>query len=109
MLENMRNQAQSWIAKLILGGVALSFVLWGIGDYFNSAGIQTVAEVDGAAISDAEFVRAYERQMGTYRSLLGKQFSKQAVEALGLKEETIQTLINRRLILTEAARMGLVA
>lgn len=109
MLESMRNQAQTWIAKLILGGVALSFVLWGIGDYFNSAGIQTVAEVDGTPISDVDFTLAYERQMANYRSLLGKQFSKQAVEALGLKEETIQTLINRRLILSEAERMGVVA
>jgi len=109
MLESMRNQAQSWIAKLILGAVALSFVLWGIGDYFNSAGIKNVAEVDDSAISDVEFTLAYERQMNTYRSLLGKQFSKQAMESLGLKEDTIQTLINRRLMLQEASRMGLVA
>lgn len=109
MLDNMRNQAQSWIAKLILGGVALSFVLWGVGDYFNSSQIKTVAEVDGAAISDGEFSVAYARQMSTYRSLLGKQFSKQTMEALGIKEETIQTLINRRLMLSEAERMGLVA
>ena len=109
MLENMRNQAQSWIAKLILGGVALSFVLWGVGDYFNSSQIRTVAEVDGAAITDGEFSVAYARQTSTYRSLLGKQFSKQTMEALGIKEETIQTLINRRLMLSEAERMGLVA
>lgn len=109
MLESMRNQAQSWIAKLILGGVALSFVLWGIGDYFNSAGVQTVAEVDGAPISDSEFNLAYERQLNAYRQLLGKQFSKQAVAALGLKQDTIETLINRRLVLAEARRMGLVA
>ncbi|MDQ6966990.1 MAG: SurA N-terminal domain-containing protein, partial [Mariprofundaceae bacterium] len=109
MLESIRNQAQSWIAKLILGAVALSFVLWGVGDYFNSAGIQTVAEVDGTAISDIEFTLAYERQMNTYRSLLGKQFSKQAMESLGIRQETIQTLINRRLMLDEASRMGLVA
>ncbi|MDQ6972959.1 MAG: SurA N-terminal domain-containing protein, partial [Mariprofundaceae bacterium] len=109
MLENMRNQAQSWLAKLILGGVALSFVLWGIGDYFMDAQVKTVAEVDGTTITDSEFIVAYERQMNTYRALLGKQFSKKAVEALGLKQETLQTLINRRLMLSEAQAMGLVA
>jgi len=109
MLENIRNQAQSWIAKLILGGVALSFVLWGVGDYFTQSQVQAVAEVDGAPISDNEFNLAYERQMNTYRSLLGKRFSKQTMEALGLKQETLQTLINRHLMLSEAARMGLVA
>ncbi len=109
MLENMRNQAQSWIAKIILGGVALSFVLWGIGDYFNSAQVQTVAEVDGTPITDGEFRVAYERQLNSYRALLGKQFSKSAVAALGLKQNTVQTLINRHLMLAEAADMGLVA
>jgi len=109
MLENMRNHAQSWIAKIILGGVALSFVLWGIGDYFNSAQLQVVAEVDGAPITDCEFRVAYERQLNTYRALLGKQFSKSAVAALGLKQDTVQTLINRHLMLAEAADMGLVA
>ncbi|MDX8391575.1 MAG: SurA N-terminal domain-containing protein [Mariprofundaceae bacterium] len=105
----MRNQAQSWIAKVILGGVALSFVLWGVGDYFNSSRVQTVAEVDGTPIGDGEFRVAYERQLSIYRSLLGKQFSKQSVAALGLKQETVQTLINRQLMLDEAAQMGLVA
>jgi peptidyl-prolyl cis-trans isomerase D len=109
MLESIRNQAQSWIAKLILGGVALSFVLWGVGDYFTQAQIKTVAEIDGSPITDTEFIVAYERQMGNYRALLGKQFSKQAMEALGVKQETIQTLINRRLMLSEADKMGLVA
>jgi len=109
MLESMRNQAQSWIAKVILGGVALSFVMWGIGDYFNNSGNQAVAEVDGTPISNNEFYLAYERQLNTYRALLGKQFSKKAVAGLGLKEKTLQTLINRHLIEDEAQDMGLVA
>ncbi len=109
MLESIRNQAQSWIAKLILGGVALSFVLWGVGDYFTQSQVKTIAEIDGTPITDGEFAVAYERQLSNYRSLLGKQFSKQAMEAMGLKQDTIQTLINRRLMLSEADNMGLVA
>jgi peptidyl-prolyl cis-trans isomerase D len=109
MLETMRNQAQSWIAKIILGGVALSFVLWGIGDYFRHSQVQVVASVDGTPISDSEFNLAYERQLNDYRALLGKKFSKKALEVLGVKQDTLQTLINRHLILSEAERMGLVA
>jgi len=109
MLENMRNHAQSWLAKIILGGVALSFVLWGIGDYFLGSRVQTIATVDGNPISDSAFYRAYERQLNTYRALLGKQFSKKAMEKMELKQDTLQTLINRRLMLDEAERMGLAA
>jgi len=109
MLESMRNQAQSWIAKIILGGIALSFALWGVGDYFMGSQIQTIAEVDGKPISDSVFYQSYERELNNYRAMLGKQFSKEMVEQLGLKEQVIQTLINRKLMLDEAARMGLAA
>lgn len=109
MLESMRNQAQSWIAKVILGGIALSFALWGIGDYFMGSQVETVAEVDGKPIVDSQFYQAYERQLNNYRAMLGKQFSKELIEQFGLKEETIQTLINRKLMLDEAYRMGLTA
>jgi len=109
MLENMRNHAQSWLAKLILGGVALSFVLWGVGDYFLGSHIQTIAEVDGKPISDSTFYLAYERQLNSYRAALGKSFSKKAAESMGLKQTTLQTMINRHLMLNEAGAMGLVA
>jgi len=108
MLEIMRNQAQSWLAKLILGGIALSFGLWGIGDYFTGSRVAYVAEVDGKPISNLEFSQTYERQLNSYRSMLGKQFSKTLVEQLGIKDNTLQTMINRQLMLDEASRMGLV-
>ena len=109
MLESMRNQAQSWIAKVILGGIALSFALWGVGDYFMGSQVQTVAEVDGKPITDSVFYQSYERELNNYRAMLGKQFSKELVEQLGLKEQVIQTLVNRKLMLDEADRMGLAA
>jgi len=109
MLESMRNQAQSWIAKLILGGIVLSFALWGVGDYFMGNQVENVAEVDGKPITDSAFYQAYERQLNAYRSMLGKQFSKELVEQLGIKEETVQTLVNRRLMLEEAQNLGLAA
>jgi len=109
MLELMRNQAQSWIAKVILGGIALSFGLWGVGDYFMGSHVAYVAEVDGKPITDGEFAQTYDRNLNTYRAMLGKQFSKTLAEQLGLKNDTLQTMVNRKLMLDEAAQMGLVA
>ena len=109
MLEIMRNQAQSWLAKLILGGIALSFGLWGVGDYFMGNHVAYVAEVDGKPITDSDFNRAYERQLNNYRSILGDQFSKAMIAQLGLKDDTLQTMINRQLMLDEVSHMGLVA
>jgi peptidyl-prolyl cis-trans isomerase D len=108
MLETMRTHAQSWIAKLILWAIVLSFGLWGIGDYFLGSRVQTVATVDGEPIHDPEFAQAYERETNSYRNVFGKHFSKKLLRQLHVRENTLQTLINRRLILIEAQNLGLV-
>jgi len=107
MLESMRNQAKSWISKVILGGVSLSFILWGVGDYFLGSRVQTIAEVDGESIADSEFYQSYERQLNALRASMGKNFSKDLARQLGLKDQTLQVIINRHIILQEANRMGL--
>lgn len=109
MLETIRNSAQSWLAKLILGGIAVSFALWGVGDYFNGSRVETVAEVDGSPIVDSQFAKAYNRQINAYRNMLGKQFSRDMLKQFHVKDDTLQTMINRKIMLDEADRLGLVA
>ncbi len=108
MLESMRKHAQGWLAKVILGAIILSFALWGVGDYFTGNQIETVAEVDGDVINNVEFSETYQRQLSNYRNMLGEQFTKELADQLGVKNETIQTMVNRRLMLLEAKTMGLV-
>ncbi|MDQ6980005.1 MAG: SurA N-terminal domain-containing protein [Ghiorsea sp.] len=108
MLESMRKHTQGWIAKVILGAIILSFALWGVGDYFTGNQVETVAEIDGEAIYDVEFAETYRRQLATYANMLGDQFNKELAEQLGVKNETIQTMVNRRLMLMEAGELGLV-
>ncbi|MDQ6964619.1 MAG: SurA N-terminal domain-containing protein, partial [Mariprofundales bacterium] len=109
MLESMRSAAQSWLAKLILGGIAFSFALWGVGDYFNGSRVETVAEVDGSPIVDSQFAKAYDRQINAYRNMLGKQFNRDMLKQLHVKDDTLQTMINRKIMLEEAHRLGLTA
>jgi len=108
MLESMRKHAQGWMAKVILGAIILSFALWGIGDYFTGNQVEAVAEIDGEAIYDVDFAVTYQRQLATYANMLGDKFSKELAEQLGVKNETVQTMVNRRLMLLEAQNLGLV-
>ena len=109
MLESMRNHAQGWIAKVILGGIMLSFVLWGVGDYFMGDQVQEVATINEKPIGHNEFYTAYSRQLDAYRQMLGKQFSKDLIESLNVKDTTIQTMINRRIMVDTAGKLGLAA
>ncbi len=109
MLESMRNHAKGWLAKIILGGIALSFVLWGVGDYFTGGNAEPVAMINDSPVGNNEFYQAYNRQLNAYRSMLGKQFSKDLMKSLNVKENTLQTIINRRIMLDVASNMGLTA
>ncbi len=109
MLESMRKHAKSWVAKIILGGIALSFVLWGVGDYFTGGNTEPVATINDSPVSNAEFYQAYNRQINYYRSMLGKQFSKDLIKSLNVKDTTLQTIINRRIMLNSAMELGLTA
>ena len=107
MLESMRNHAQGWIAKVILGGIALSFVLWGVGDYFTGDQNPPVATINEKPIGQNEFYTAYNRQLDSYRRMLGAQFSKDLMNSLNLKETTIQTMVNRYIMIDTANQLGI--
>jgi len=109
MLETMRNHAKGWIAKIILGGIALSFVLWGVGDYFTGGNAQPVATINGSPVSNNAFYQAYNRQISSYRAMLGKQFSKDLMNSLNVKDTILQTMVNRRIMLDVASQMSLSA
>ncbi|MDQ6970739.1 MAG: SurA N-terminal domain-containing protein [Mariprofundus sp.] len=109
MLESMRNHAKGWIAKIILTGIALSFVLWGVGDYFTGGNAEPVAMINDSPVGNNEFYQAYNRQLNAYRAMLGKQYSKEFVQSLNVKANTLQTIINRRIMLDVASNLGLTA
>lgn len=108
MLDAFRNVGQSWVAKLLLVLIALSFVLWGVGDYFTDRPDKTeVAEVDGTPISQKIFQERYKQESERYRQMLGKDFTPQMLEQLKLKEQVLDALINYQVLVNESKRLGL--
>lgn len=108
MLERMRAHAQSWIAKALLGGIILSFALWGVADYFLSPKLEPVAEVDGKPIPPREFAMAYEREIAAMQARLGNRFTRADAARIGLPRATLEALIDERLMRAEAKKLGLV-
>ncbi|MEO5365838.1 MAG: SurA N-terminal domain-containing protein [Magnetococcus sp. WYHC-3] len=105
MLNTLRKGAQGLAAKILLGLLALSFGVWGVGDYVNRQQNAPVAVVDGDPVSMGEFANVYEDNLNRLRSLMGAQFDRQAAKALGLRESSLELLIDRRLIVSTAAEL----
>lgn len=102
--ENLRH------LKWVLWLVAISMVLY-LGYYFieDDTTISTegwAAKVGDRVVSADEFLRAARRQDDFYRRLLGPQYE-QLKPQIRLGEQVVQSLIDRRIALEEAAKLGL--
>jgi len=50
MLQKIHDQAQSWVAWVIVGLLIIPFALWGINSYFDGGGSAVIADIDGTEI-----------------------------------------------------------
>jgi len=96
-----------WVFGLIFGGVALMFVFsMGGGGMSGPIGVYA-AKVNGEEILLVDFNRAYQSRYKQMEKLYGDQFNEELVKQMGLRQQVVMTLIDRRLWLAEANRTGL--
>ena len=108
MLNVLRQKAGSWVVKVLLLLLVLSFAIWGIGDVFFG-GVQnpTVATVGSSEISATELADAFNRSLNNLQQRLGGNIDREQAIQLGLMQQALQDLIARRLIDLRARDMGL--
>ena len=61
MLSSLRKFSETIIAKFFILLIALSFVFWGINDFFRSGYNNTVAAIDGEEISFNQFLKEFNK------------------------------------------------
>lgn len=98
MLTKIREKIQGIIATIILIFLAIPFILWGIGSYFEGAADPAVAEVNGIEITQQTFYQRLER--------IRQMNPQAAVETRGLKELVLDGMIDETLVLEHARDQG---
>jgi len=61
MLSSLRKFSETIVAKIFIVLIALSFVFWGINDFFRSSYSNSVAEIDGEEISFNQFINEFNK------------------------------------------------
>jgi peptidyl-prolyl cis-trans isomerase D len=61
MLSSLRKFSETIVAKIFIALIALSFVFWGINDFFRSSYSNSVAEIDGEEISFNQFISEFNK------------------------------------------------
>ncbi|HSL99798.1 MAG TPA: SurA N-terminal domain-containing protein, partial [Candidatus Limnocylindria bacterium] len=108
MLDVLRRNAGSWAIKGILTFIALTFIWWGVGSYSQSRR-DVAATVGEEKISMAELAEAHAGLEKTYRDVYGSAFTPEMAKELDLRRQALDSLVRRKLMLAEAAAIGLVA
>ncbi len=104
MLRLMRQQATSWLIKVLLGAIVVVFVFWGVGSFRSERG-GSVAVVNGDVITLDEYRNAYNNLVERLRQSFGNQFNEDILETLRVKEQALNQLIDNRLLVQEAQRL----
>jgi peptidyl-prolyl cis-trans isomerase D len=106
MLGLMRKHAKSWLIKVALFAIVIVFIFWG-GYSYTERKATRVAVVNGSFIGLDEYQRTYSNLVEEMRRRYGERFSSELAEALQLKQQALDRLVNRRLLLAAADRLEL--
>ncbi|MDY6854948.1 MAG: SurA N-terminal domain-containing protein [Thermodesulfobacteriota bacterium] len=106
MLELMRRNARSWFIQAALFAVIVVFVFWGVGS-FKPDSSNRIATVNDYRITMNEYRKAYDNILKRYKEIYKEDFSEETIERLNLKEMTINSLIEKVLLLQEAEKLNL--
>ena len=105
MLNVMRENAGSWMIKVLLLAIVVVFVFWGVGSFRNQQGGR-VALVDGHSITYEDYQKAYFAMMENLKQRFGDKLNDDVLKMLNVKEEVLNQLINNRLLTKEARRLN---
>ncbi len=104
-IQDMRDKSEGLVAKFIVGLIIVVFALFGMGSITTFlAPVQKVATVNGVDITQQEMEVEVER---TRRLMLAQNRDPSAIDEDQLRQNVLQTLIDRKLLSQATEDLGL--
>jgi len=97
MLRGMRQASANWLGRIVmavvLGMIAVSFAIWGIGDIFRGFGRSTVAKIGSTEITTEQFRQIYNDRIQQLGRELGRPISPEQARLLRLDQQLAGQLV----------------
>jgi peptidyl-prolyl cis-trans isomerase D len=108
MLDTLRSASQTWIAKLLMAILVISFGVWGISDVFRGGtGSDDVLAAGDATATIADYQIAYDREMNYYSQQYGQRLTRDQARQIGVDNQVLAQLVAGIVLDVEARRMQL--
>ena len=102
MLQSIHDKLKGWVAYVVLGAVASTFVLWGINWSLGTA--DYAAKVNGREIPVNEVREAYQRQLA--QLVRGDNGQVDEAQRAELKQKVLDDFIGSEALISRAEEMG---
>ena len=97
MLRGMRKASSNWLGRIVmgvvLGMIAVSFAVWGIGDIFRGFGQSTVAKIGSTEITVNQFRQLYTDRLQQLGRQLGRPVTPDQARLLRLEQQLAGQLV----------------
>ena len=107
MIQWMHALSKSWMASILMGGLALSFVVWGIADVFTGQTDTSQATVGSTEISSNVFMRSYRIFVRNQSQLMGMEITAEMAQKMNLRQIALQQLVSRTALDNMTTKLGL--
>ncbi|MEP4421715.1 MAG: SurA N-terminal domain-containing protein, partial [Nitratireductor sp.] len=107
MLDSLRKAAGTWIAKLLLLLLVLSFAVWGISGQIGGGPSTTVVTAGETTVSALDYRLAYDRQLSVLSQRFGTRITREQAIALGVDAQVLAQLVAGAVLDEQAREMGL--
>ncbi|TCT39275.1 peptidylprolyl isomerase [Martelella mediterranea] len=93
MLETLRKGAQTWVAKLLIILLIISFGVWGASSALLSGNSDVVVQVGNQSVDVNEFRLAYQRQLNNLNQQYGQRLTSEQARMLGVDQQVYAQLV----------------
>ena len=107
MLNSLRKGIGTWVAKIFIAVLVLSFAVWGIADIFSGYGARVLAKVGDVEVSPQEYERVLQSQTRRLSAQIGQRITTEQIRAFGLDRQVLNSLISNAAVSSHAKQLGL--
>src|SRR6185437_5237043 len=97
MLRGIHKASSTWLGRavmaVIMGGLGVSFAIWGIGDMFRGFGLNSAIKIGDTEISIDQFRQYYNDRLQQISRQAGRPIAPDQARALGIDRQVLSQLV----------------
>jgi peptidyl-prolyl cis-trans isomerase D len=111
MLRGIHKASSTWLGRgimaIVMGGLVVSFAIWGIGDIFRGFGANSALKIGSTEISIEQFRQFYTDRLQQISRQAGRPITPDQARALGIDRQVLSQLVAETTLDQQTKALGL--